>query len=57
MQNHKLMGNDYSEDQLIEQTCIAIFKNQLQGEIVNVYQRETFGEKNKNSQTSLSTRK
>lgn len=38
------MGNNYSEDQLIEQTCIDIFKNQLQWEIANVYQGETFGE-------------
>lgn len=37
------MGNNYSEDQLIEQTCIDIFKNQLQWEIANVYQGETFG--------------
>ena len=38
------MGNNYSEDQLIEQTCIDIFKNQLLWEIANVYQGETFGE-------------
>lgn len=38
------MANHYSEDQLIEQTCIDIFKNQLQWEIANVYQGETFGE-------------
>lgn len=38
------MGNNYSEDQLIEQTCIDIFKNQLEWEIANVYQGETFGE-------------
>jgi type I restriction enzyme, R subunit len=38
------MGNNYTEDQLIEQTCIAIFKNQLHWEIANVYQGETFGE-------------
>ncbi|MCA6422652.1 MAG: type I restriction endonuclease subunit R [Flavobacterium sp.] len=38
------MGNNYSEDQLIEQTCIDIFKHQLQWEIANVYQGETFGE-------------
>ena len=37
------MGNNYSEDQLIEQTCIDIFKNQLNWEIANVYQGETFG--------------
>jgi len=37
------MSNKYSEDQLIEQTCIDIFKNQLQWEIANVYQGETFG--------------
>ena len=38
------MGNNYSEDQLIEQTCIDIFKNQLHWEIANVYQGETFAE-------------
>ena len=38
------MGNNYSEDQLIEQTCIDIFKTQLHWEIANVYQGETFGE-------------
>ena len=38
------MGNDYSEDQLIEQTCIDILKNQLQWKIANVYQGKTFGE-------------
>ena len=38
------MGNNYSEDQLIEQTYIDIFKNQLLWEIANVYQGETFGE-------------
>jgi type I restriction enzyme R subunit len=38
------MPSQYSEDQLIEQTCIDIFKNQLQWEIANVYQGETFGE-------------
>jgi type I restriction enzyme R subunit len=38
------MGNNYSEDQLIEQSCIDIFKNQLNWEIANVYQGETFGE-------------
>lgn len=37
------MGNNYSEEQLIEQTCIDIFKNQLDWEIANVYQGETFG--------------
>jgi type I restriction enzyme R subunit len=40
----KQMTNLYSEDKLIEQTCIDIFKNQLQWEIANVYQGETFGE-------------
>lgn len=38
------MGNNYSEDQLIEQTCIDIFKNQLNWEIANVFKGETFGE-------------
>lgn len=37
------MAYTYSEDQLIEQTCIDIFKNQLHWEIANVYQGETFG--------------
>lgn len=37
------MGNNYSEDQLIEQTCIDIFKNQLHWEIANVFKGETFG--------------
>ena len=37
------MTHIYTEDQLIEQTCIDIFKNQLQWEIANVYQGETFG--------------
>jgi type I restriction enzyme R subunit len=38
------MANHYSEDQLIEQTSINIFKNQLQWDIANVYHGETFGE-------------
>ncbi len=38
------MANKYSEDKLIEQTCIDIFKNQLQWDIANVYQGETFGD-------------
>lgn len=38
------MSHAYSEDQLIEQTCIDIFKSQLHWEIANVYQGETFGE-------------
>ena len=38
------MAHAYSEDQLIEQTCIDIFKTQLHWEIANVYQGETFGE-------------
>ncbi|MDI1317906.1 type I restriction endonuclease subunit R [Flavobacterium sp.] len=37
------MGNNYSEDQLIEQTCIDIFKNQLHWQIANVFKGETFG--------------
>ena len=37
------MTHKYSEDKLIEQTCIDIFNNQLQWEIANVYQGETFG--------------
>ena len=38
------MGNNYSEDGLIEQTSIDIFRDQLGWEIANVYQGETFGE-------------
>lgn len=38
------MANKYSEDTLIEQTCIEIFNHQLHWEIANVYQGETFGE-------------
>lgn len=38
------MSNTYSEDHLIEQTCIAIFKEQLGWETANVFQGETFGE-------------
>jgi type I restriction enzyme R subunit len=37
------MGNAYSEDGLIEQTCIDIFKNQLHWEVANVFKGETFG--------------
>lgn len=37
------MANIYSEDKLIEQTCIDIFKNQLHWEIANVFKGETFG--------------
>ena len=37
------MGNNYSEDKLIEQTCIDIFKNQLEWEVANVFKGETFG--------------
>jgi len=36
------MGNNYLEDQLIEETCIEIFKNQLHWKIANVFQGETF---------------
>jgi len=38
------MAHAYSEDQLIEQTCIDIFKNQLQWEVANLFHEETFGE-------------
>ena len=38
------MSNDYSEDNLIEQTSIDIFKHQLGWKIANVYQGEKFGE-------------
>jgi type I restriction enzyme R subunit len=37
------MAHAYSEDKLIEQTCIDIFKNQLHWEIANVFKGETFG--------------
>lgn len=37
------MGNIYSEDQLIEQTCIDIFKKQLHWNIANVFKGESFG--------------
>lgn len=37
------MAHAYSEDLLIEQTCIDIFSNQLHWEIANVYKGETFG--------------
>ena len=36
------MRNSYSEDTLIEQTAIAIFKD-LKWETANVYQGEKFG--------------
>jgi type I restriction enzyme R subunit len=35
--------NLYSEDALIEQTCIEIFRDQLGWEVDNVYQGEQFG--------------
>ena len=38
------MSNNYSEDSLIEQTSIDVFKDQLGWQIANVYQGETFGE-------------
>lgn len=38
------MNSNYSEDGLIEQTSIEIFKGQLGWEIANVYQGEKFGE-------------
>lgn len=37
------MGNDYSEDKLIEQPCMDIFR-ELSWEVANVYEGETFGE-------------
>jgi type I restriction enzyme, R subunit len=37
------MTNNYSEDKLIEQTCIDIFKNQLEWEVANVFKGETLG--------------
>ena len=37
------MSKDYSEDQLIEQPCMDIFQ-ELNWEIANVYEGETFGE-------------
>lgn len=38
------MSHEYTEDKLIEQTSIDIFKNQLGWDTINVYQGETFGE-------------
>lgn len=38
------MSGDYTEDKLIEQTCIDIFNTDLQWNIANVYKGETFGE-------------
>ncbi|MDA0193564.1 MAG: type I restriction endonuclease subunit R [Bacteroidetes bacterium] len=35
--------SEYSEDRLIEQTCIDLFQNQLGWETANVYQGESFG--------------
>ena len=32
------MGNDYSEDGLIEQTCMSLLQQQLEWEVANVYQ-------------------
>ena len=37
------MSKSYGEDQLIEQTCMGIFQ-ELNWEVVNVYEGETFGE-------------
>jgi type I restriction enzyme R subunit len=37
------MSNLYTEDQLIEQTCMEIFHDQLGWQVANVYQGETFG--------------
>lgn len=37
------MGNDYSEDTLIEQTCIELFRDQLGWQVANVFQGESFG--------------
>jgi type I restriction enzyme R subunit len=37
------MSGDYTEDKLIEQTSINIFKDQLGWDTVNVYQGESFG--------------
>ena len=37
------MSKDYSEDQLIEQSCMDIFQ-ELTWEVANVYEGETFGE-------------
>ena len=37
------MSSDYSEDKLIEQTSIDIFKNQLGWETINVHKDEVFG--------------
>ena len=37
------MSKDYSEDKLIEQTCINLFGQELDWKTINVYQGETFG--------------
>lgn len=37
------MSKDYSEDKLIEQTCITLFGEELGWKTINVYQGETFG--------------
>lgn len=50
------MGINYTEDQLIDQTCIAVFENQLHWEIANVYQGKNFGEQStigRNSETDF----
>ena len=40
------MGSyEYSEDNLIEQTAISLFQDQLQWETMLVYNAETFGER------------
>lgn len=38
------MSHDYSEDKLIEQTCMSLFNEKLQWECANVLKGETFGE-------------
>ncbi len=38
------MTHDYSEDKLIEQTCISLFKEQLGWQTINVQKGEKFGE-------------
>jgi len=39
------MSKDYSEDKLIEQTCINLFAEELGWKTINVYQGEIFGAK------------
>jgi len=37
------MSKKYTEDELIEKTCMDIFSDELNWEVANVYTGETFG--------------